>query len=55
MNALDLLKTDHQKVEKLFKEAEAAGAGSDRSDIFVEIKANLQAHALRVTADSVKA
>jgi iron-sulfur cluster repair protein YtfE (RIC family) len=45
MNALDLLKTDHQKVEELFKQAEAAGAGGDRSDIFVEIKANLQAHA----------
>jgi len=45
MNALELLKTDHEEVEALFQEAEAASDGSDRSDIFVEIKANLQAHA----------
>jgi hemerythrin superfamily protein len=45
MNALDLLIADHKKVEALFQQAETTGDGGDRTDIFVEIKANLQAHA----------
>jgi iron-sulfur cluster repair protein YtfE (RIC family) len=45
MNALELLIADHKKVDALFGEAEAAGEGSDRKEIFAQIKMELQAHA----------
>ncbi len=44
MNAIELLKEDHEKVEELFKKVKANEDG-DNSDVFVEIKAELDAHA----------
>lgn len=44
MNALELLKTDHQKVADLFEKAEAA-EGSARVALFEKIKTELEVHA----------
>lgn len=44
MNALELLKTDHQKVADLFAKAEAA-AESQKPAIFEKINAELEVHA----------
>jgi hemerythrin superfamily protein len=43
MDALELLKQDHQKVKKLFKEAEEAD-GKKQQQIFDQIKTELETH-----------
>ncbi len=43
MNAIDLLKTDHRKVEELFQRVEDTPKGKHR-DIFKRIKAELDVH-----------
>ena len=45
MDALELLKEDHQKVTKLFEQAEEAEAGQEQKQIFGQIKRELEAHA----------
>jgi hemerythrin-like domain-containing protein len=44
MNAMDLLKADHEVVEGLFREVEATDRGG-HADLFVQIKTELEAHA----------
>ena len=44
MNAIDLLKSDHRTVDKLFQQVEASGQ-SEHPGIFEQIKAELDAHA----------
>ena len=44
MDALELLKLDHQKVKELFEQAEEA-EGDDQQDIFEQIKTELETHA----------
>jgi hemerythrin superfamily protein len=44
MNAIELLKADHDKVEELFKQVEADEDG-DHKSIFEQIKAELDVHA----------
>ncbi|MGZ8476984.1 MAG: hemerythrin domain-containing protein [Candidatus Binatia bacterium] len=44
MDALELLKQDHQKVKELFEQAEEA-EGDDQQDIFEQIKTELETHA----------
>lgn len=44
MNAIELLKNDHDLVEGLFQEAEAAPASPKLLKIFDSIKANLETH-----------
>jgi hemerythrin superfamily protein len=44
MDALELLKQDHQKVKELFEEAEEA-EGKEQQDIFEKIKSELETHA----------
>ena len=44
MDALELLKQDHQKVKELFEEAEEA-EGKQQQDIFGQIKSELETHA----------
>ena len=43
MNALELLKTDHQKVKELFKKAEGANAARQKQ-LFEQIKKELETH-----------
>src|SRR5882672_11432348 len=43
MNALELLKTDHQKVKELFKKAEGANAERQKQ-LFEQIKKELETH-----------
>jgi hemerythrin superfamily protein len=45
MDALELLKQDHQKVKKLFEQAEAMEEGKEQKQIFGQIKKELDAHA----------
>jgi hemerythrin superfamily protein len=45
MNALELLKQDHQKVKKLFEQAEDSEAGTEQKRIFRQIKTELETHA----------
>jgi hypothetical protein len=45
MDALELLKQDHQKVKELFEQAEATEQGKDQEQIFAEIKRELETHA----------
>ena len=45
MNAIDLLKADHQTVEGLFKEVEATESVAKHKQIFKKIKAELDTHA----------
>lgn len=45
MDALELLKQDHQAVKDLFEEAEAAEEQKDKEQIFDEIKTELETHA----------
>jgi predicted nuclease with TOPRIM domain len=45
MDALELLKQDHEKVKELFKEAEGAGDKKQQKRIFKEIKTELDVHA----------
>jgi hemerythrin superfamily protein len=44
MDALELLKQDHQKVKELFEQAEEA-EGEDQQEIFEQIKTELETHA----------
>ncbi len=44
MDAIELLKTDHDLVDGLFREVEASGAGK-HVELFEKIKAELEAHA----------
>ena len=43
MNAIDLLKEDHDKVDKLFQKVKATPDG-DHKDLFEQIKAELDVH-----------
>src|ERR1700733_9339822 len=45
MNAIELLKADHQTVEGLFKEVEATESVAKHKQIFKKIKAELDVHA----------
>jgi hemerythrin superfamily protein len=45
MDALELLKEDHQKVKELFEEAEAAEDQKEKTRIFSEIQTELETHA----------
>jgi hemerythrin superfamily protein len=45
MNALELLKHDHQKVKELFQEASHASDTSKRKDLFDKIDTELEIHA----------
>jgi hemerythrin superfamily protein len=45
MNALELLKADHDKVDKLFKRAEATEDESKKHELFEQIKLELLTHA----------
>ena len=45
MDALELLKEDHQKVKELFEEAEGAEDEKEKSRIFSEIQTELETHA----------
>jgi hemerythrin superfamily protein len=45
MNALELLKHDHQKVKGLFQEATRATDASKRKDLFNQIDTELEMHA----------
>ena len=45
MDALELLKQDHQTVKELFEQAEAMEQGKDQKQIFGEIKRELETHA----------
>jgi len=45
MDALELLKQDHEKVKELFEEAEESEDQKEKSRIFSEIQAELETHA----------
>src|SRR5918995_1497983 len=45
MNALELLKQDHQTVKKLFEEAEETEDQKEKEEIFEDIKTELETHA----------
>ena len=45
MNALELLKTDHQQVKELFKKAEGNKNEKHQKQLFDQIKAELETHA----------
>jgi hemerythrin superfamily protein len=45
MDALELLKQDHQKVKELFEQAEDSEAGTEQQRIFNQIKTELETHA----------
>jgi hemerythrin superfamily protein len=45
MDALELLKEDHQKVKELFEEVEEAEDQKEKTRIFSEIQAELETHA----------
>jgi hemerythrin superfamily protein len=45
MDALELLKQDHQTVKELFEQADAMEQGKDQKQIFGEIKRELETHA----------
>jgi hemerythrin superfamily protein len=45
MDALELLRQDHQKVKELFQQAEAMEEGKEQKQIFGQIKKELDAHA----------
>ena len=44
MDALELLKQDHQKVKELFEHAEDSLAGTEQKKIFRQIKSELETH-----------
>src|SRR6185437_15842170 len=44
MNALELLKQDHENVKRLFREAEAAQDGKRRKELFDQIETELEIH-----------
>src|SRR5207302_10728118 len=45
MDALELLKQDHQKVKELLEEEEATEDGKEQKEIFKQIKKELETHA----------
>jgi hemerythrin superfamily protein len=45
MDALELLKEDHQKVKELFEEAEGTEDQKEKTKIFAEIQSELETHA----------
>jgi hemerythrin superfamily protein len=45
MDALELLKQDHQKVKELFEQAEDSEVGTEQKRIFTQIKTELETHA----------
>jgi hemerythrin superfamily protein len=45
MDALELLKQEHQKVKELFEQAEESEAGTEQKRIFHQIKTELETHA----------
>lgn len=45
MNALELLKSQHDEVEDLFEQIEEAAAAKRKADLFVELADKLAAHA----------
>ena len=45
MNALDLLKQDHEEVKELFEQAEATDDSKEQRNIFKQIKKALETHA----------
>jgi hemerythrin superfamily protein len=45
MDALELLKQDHQKVKELFEQAEDSEVGTEQKRIFHQIKTELETHA----------
>lgn len=44
MNALDLLKEDHDRVDQLFQKVKATEEGDEHKKLFEKIKAELEAH-----------
>ena len=44
MNAIELLKDDHDKVDKLFQKVKAMEEGEEHKELFKKIKAELDAH-----------
>ncbi len=44
MNAIELLKKDHNKVERLFQKVKATEEGEEHKELFKKIKAELDAH-----------
>lgn len=45
MDALELLKTDHKKVNELFKKAEKSENKKEQKQLFDQIKIELETHA----------
>ncbi|HXH69622.1 MAG TPA: hemerythrin domain-containing protein [Pyrinomonadaceae bacterium] len=45
MNAIELLKDDHNKVDRLFQKVKATEEGEEHKELFKKIKAELDAHA----------
>ena len=45
MNALELLKLDHQTVKELFEQAEQIEDGKEQKKVFRQIKKELDTHA----------
>ncbi len=44
MNAIELLKDDHNKVRRLFQKVKASGSDSEKKDLFKQIKEELDVH-----------
>src|SRR5215212_4354386 len=44
MNAIELLKDDHRKVERLFQKVKADQEGERQEELFEQIKAELEVH-----------
>ena len=44
MNAIELLKTDHRKVERLFQKVKADQEGEEHQELFEQIKQELEVH-----------
>ena len=44
MNAIELLKDDHNKVDRLFQKVKATEEGEEHKELFKKIKAELDAH-----------
>jgi hemerythrin superfamily protein len=44
MNAIELLKADHRKVERLFQKVKADKEGEQHQELFKQIKAELEVH-----------
>ena len=44
MNAIELLKSDHNKVQRLFQKVKADKEGENHAELFEQIKAELEVH-----------